>query len=78
MLTRPVLPAFQGKLMRSLPAGPSDVVRNANIVFRTVRPADYSTPYDTMLKNGVQFTALEKQQSIFYTVAVSWRTPGLI
>lgn len=64
--------------MRSLPAGPSDVVRNANIVFRTVRPADYSTPYDTMLKNGVQFTALEKQQSIFYTVAVSWRTPGLI
>lgn len=45
--------------------------RNANIVFRTVRPADYSTPYDTMLKNGVQFTAVEKQQSILFTFAVS-------
>ncbi len=60
----------QGKIMRGLPAGPGDVARNAHIVFRTIRPADYSTPYDTMLKNGVQFTAVEKQQSVLLTFAV--------
>ena len=35
------------------------------------RPADYSTPYDTMLKHGVQFTAVERQQNMFITVTVS-------
>ncbi|CAL8466132.1 g5668 [Coccomyxa elongata] len=68
----------KGKIMRGLPAGPNDVVRNANIVFRTVRPADYSTPYDTMLKNGVQFTAVEKQQSILFTFAVYGLYIGLL
>ncbi len=42
----------------------------ANIVFRTIRPADYSTPYDTMLRNRVQFTAVEKSQNIFFTIGV--------
>ena len=46
---------------------------NAQYVFRTVRPADYSTPYDTMLKHGVQFTAVERQQNLLITVAVTAR-----
>ncbi|EIE21197.1 ATP-dependent metallopeptidase Hfl [Coccomyxa subellipsoidea C-169] len=64
--------------MRGLPAGPGDVARNAHIVFRTIRPADYSTPYDTMLKNGVQFTAVEKQQSVLLTFAVYGLYVGLL
>ncbi len=56
-------------LKKALPKGTDGV--NAQYVFRTVRPADYSTPYDTMLKHGVQFTAVERQQNMFITVTVS-------
>ncbi len=41
-----------------------------SVLFRTVRPADYSTPYEAMLKHGVQFAAVEKQQSVLLTVMV--------
>lgn len=58
-----------GSLRKALPKGTDSA--NAQYVFRTVRPLDYSTPYDTMLKHGVQFTAVERQQSMFITVAVS-------
>ncbi|KAK9902089.1 hypothetical protein WJX75_003893 [Coccomyxa subellipsoidea] len=68
----------QGKIMRGLPAGANDVVGNANIVFRTIRPPDYSTPYDRMLKNGVQFTAVEKQQSMLLTFVVYGLYAGLL
>ena len=57
-----------GSHKKVLPKGAD--TSNAQYVFRTVRPADYSTPYDTMLKHGVQFTAVERQQSMFITVAV--------
>ncbi len=55
-------------LKKALPKGADS--SNAQYVFRTVRPADYNTPYDTMLKHGVQFTAVERQQNLFITVAV--------
>ena len=58
-----------GSLKKVLPKGLD--ASKAQYVFRAVRPADYSTPYDTMLKHGVQFTAVERQQSMFITVAVS-------
>ena len=45
-----------------------------NCLFRTVRPADYSTPYEAMLKHGVQFAAVEKQQNLFLTVGVRVRS----
>jgi hypothetical protein len=57
----------QGKIMQGLS---TEHVRGANLVFHTIRPADYTTPYDTMLKNGVQFTAVEKNHNIFFTVGV--------
>ena len=57
-----------GSHKKLLPKGAD--TSNAQYVFRTVRPADYSTPYDTMLKHGVQFTAVERQQNLFITVAV--------
>ena len=41
-----------------------------NVLFRTVRPADYAAPYDAMLKHGVQVTVVEKQQSVFTTIGV--------
>lgn len=57
------------RLHRAFPKG-TRLPPGASIVFRTTRPADYSTPYDTMLKNGVQFAAVEKQQNLFMTVGV--------
>ncbi len=63
-----------GSHKKLLPKGAD--TSNAQYVFRTVRPADYSTPYDTMLKHGVQFTAVERQQNLFITVAVRPIAPG--
>lgn len=60
-----------GSHKKVLPKGAD--ASNAQYVFRTARPADYSTPYDTMLKHGVQFTAVERQQNLFITVAVRAR-----
>ena len=45
------LPGTAQHAEEALPKGTDGV--NAQYVFRTVRPADYSTPYDTMLKHGV-------------------------
>lgn len=63
----------QSRMLQGLTA---EHARTSNIVFRTIRPADYSTPYDTLLKNKVQFTAVEKNQNIFYTIGV--RLPPLL
>ncbi|CAK0786015.1 hypothetical protein CVIRNUC_009228 [Coccomyxa viridis] len=65
-----------GMLKKALPKGTDGV--NAQYVFRTVRPADYSTPYDTMLKHGVQFTAVERQQNMFITVTMYVVAFGMI
>ncbi len=37
--------------------------RDARVSFRTVRPADYLTPYETLLKNQVAFAAVDKGQN---------------
>ena len=37
--------------------------RDVRVNFRTVRPADYGTPYDTLLKNQVHFAAVDKGQN---------------
>lgn len=41
-----------------------------DLSFRTVRPADYSPPYETLSKHGVQVAVVEKQQNLFFTVGV--------
>ncbi|KAL4529341.1 hypothetical protein Ndes2526A_g04135 [Nannochloris sp. 'desiccata'] len=38
------------------------------ISFETVRPTDWPTPYETMLANGVQISAVEKKGGLFGTV----------
>lgn len=38
--------------------------------FRTVRPADYSTPYETLLKNQVHFAAVDKGNNRLLNVMV--------
>lgn len=40
------------------------------ISFETVRPTDWPTPYETMLANGVQISAVEKKGGLFGTVLV--------
>ena len=42
------------------------------ITFETVRPTDYPTPYDTMITNNVQISALEKRGGLFGTLLVGW------
>ncbi len=37
--------------------------RDARVSFRTVRPADYATPYEALLKNQVAFAAVDKGQN---------------
>ena len=41
------------------------------ISFETMRPTDWPTPYETMLANGVQISAVEKKGGLFGTVLVS-------
>lgn len=39
---------------------PESLDRN-HLSFQTIRPADYPTPYDAMLKHNIQFSALDKK-----------------
>ena len=43
----------------------------ARITFATVRPGDYSVPYDILEANGVQFSAIDKRNNKLLTVMVS-------
>ncbi|PSC75856.1 ATP-dependent zinc metalloprotease FTSH 9, chloroplastic [Micractinium conductrix] len=52
---------------------PESLDRN-HITFTTIRPADYPTPYEQMLKHNIQFSALDKKAgrlSTLLTYAVS-------
>ncbi len=40
------------------------------ITFETTRPTDWPTPYETMLANGVQISAVEKKGGILSTMLV--------
>lgn len=51
---------------RAADAGAKDVRVN----FRTVRPADYSTPYETLLKNQVHFAAVDKGNNRLLNILV--------
>ena len=51
----------------TLPEG----AENFRISYSTIRPADISTPYDTMVHNKIQFQAVEKQNNRFSSILVS-------
>lgn len=53
-------------LSKQLPPG-ADKMR---LSFHTVRPLDFPTPYDTLVKNNVQFTAVDKRNNRFFNVLV--------
>lgn len=42
-----------------------------HITFQTVRPGDYPTPYELMLKQGVQFSAVDRKGSRLTMLMVS-------
>ena len=47
-----------------------DGTENLRISYSTVRPADLSTPYDTMLHNKIQFQAVDKRNNRFTSILV--------
>lgn len=51
---------------------------NARISFCTVRPTDYSVPYETLERNAVQFTAVDKRGNRFMTIMVYGLYIGLL
>ena len=58
---RPDAPAF-----RNIPQKDEAV----NVAFQTTRPADYAMPYGTLVKQGVQFAAVDSRNSPILTVMV--------
>ena len=50
--------------------------KDVRVNFRTVRPADYSTPYETLLKNQVHFAAVDKGSNRLLNLMV--RPPPLV
>jgi len=58
---RPDAPAF-----RNIPQKDEGV----NVAFQTTRPADYAMPYGTLVKQGVQFAAVDSRNSPILTVMV--------
>ncbi len=58
---RPDAPAF-----RNIPQKDEAV----NVAFQTTRPADYAMPYETLVKQGVQFAAVDNRNSPILTVMV--------
>lgn len=53
-------------IARELPPG-ADKMR---LSFQTVRPLDFPTPYETLVKNNVQFTAVDKRNNRFLNIMV--------
>ncbi len=51
-------------LLRPVPEG------GPTIKFQTLKPMDYPTPYEAMLANGVQFSALDKRHGAFFSIMV--------
>lgn len=54
-------------LLRPAPEG------GPTIKFQTLKPMDYPTPYEAMLANGVQFSALDKRHGAFFSIMVRGR-----
>ncbi|KAA6422718.1 MAG: ATP-dependent zinc metalloprotease FTSH chloroplastic-like [Trebouxia sp. A1-2] len=49
-----------------------------NVAFQTTRPADYAMPYGTLVKQGVQFAAVDSRNSPILTVMVYAMYIGLL
>lgn len=61
------------KLMKDLPETKEEV----KLTYRTVRPADYPTPYETLEQHNVKFSSSEKRGSLLITVMVrSFKNPS--
>lgn len=58
---RPDAPIF-----KNIPKGEETV----NVAFQTTRPADYAMPYDTLIKQGIQFAAVDSRNNPILTVMV--------
>jgi hypothetical protein len=41
-----------------------------HLTFQTIRPADYPTPYEAMLKHNIQFSALDRKAGRLSTLMV--------
>eukprot|EP00884_Botryococcus_braunii_P002352 jgi/Botrbrau1/12117/Bobra.0186s0035.1 len=46
--------------------------------FSTLKPADYPTPYEQMLTNSVQFSAMDKRHGAFFSIVVYGLYIGLL
>lgn len=62
------------RLYKDLPAA----AQNVKISFQTVRPADFPTPYDTLLANGVSFNAIDKRSNKLFNFLVYGFYVGLL
>ena len=54
-------------LLGLLPRGADE---RTKLTFRTVRPADFNMPYDTMLRHKVEFAATDRRGNRLFTVMV--------
>jgi hypothetical protein len=52
---------------------PAESLDRQKLAFHTTRPSDYPTPYDLLLRNNVQFSAVEKRGSRLTTLMVRLR-----
>ncbi len=55
---------------------PADSVDQSQITFQAVRPADYPAPYDTMLANNIQFSALDRKAGRLSSIMVRLERGG--
>eukprot|EP00210_Caulerpa_lentillifera_P008342 g7956.t1 len=62
------------RLLRDLPAA----AQSTKLTYKTVRPADYATPYDVLEQHGVKFSSHEKRGSLVITVMVYALYIGLL
>jgi hypothetical protein len=56
------------------PFSGAESVDPGQISFQTVRPADYPAPYDTMMANNIQFSALDRKASRLSNIMVRARS----
>ena len=52
---------------------PAESLDRNHLNFQTIRPADYPTPYAAMLKNNIQFSAMDRKAGRMSTLMVSPR-----
>lgn len=52
------------------PPNAAESLDRQHITFQTVRPGDYPTPYELMLKQGVQFSAVDRKAGRLTTLMV--------